>query len=41
MSRQATTPKARTIALLGRQPDNSSCNDLLRDLALARVVARG
>ena len=41
MSSQAPTAKARIMELLSQQPDDSSYDDLLRELALARMVERG
>jgi hypothetical protein len=41
MSGQATTPKARILELLGQQPDDSSYDELLRELAFARMAGRG
>jgi predicted transcriptional regulator len=35
------TPKAQMIELLDQQPDDSSYDELLRELAFARMVDRG
>ena len=41
MSSHAATPKAQMLALIEGQPDDSSYDELLRELALARMVERG
>jgi predicted transcriptional regulator len=41
MSGQVATPKAQMIELLVNQPDDSSYDELLRELAFAQMVDRG
>ena len=41
MSEQAASPKAQMIDLIDKQPDDSSYDELLRELAFARMVDRG
>jgi hypothetical protein len=41
MSGQVATPKAQMIELIDKQPDDSSYDELLRELAFARMVDRG
>lgn len=41
MSQPRASAKAQMIAILGDQPDNSSFDDLLRELAFNRMVIRG
>jgi predicted transcriptional regulator len=41
MSGPMATPKAQMIELLDQQPDDSSYDELLRELAFARMVDRG
>ena len=41
MSRPATTDKQRMLEILERQPDDSSYDELLRELAFERMVERG
>ncbi len=37
----ATTAKEEILDLVGQQPDDSSFDEILREIALARMVARG
>lgn len=41
MNGPVATPKAQMIELLDQQPDDSSYDELLRELAFARMVDRG
>lgn len=41
MTRPATTDKQRMLEILERQPDDSSYDELLRELAFERMVERG
>lgn len=41
MTRPATTDKQRMIEILASQPDDSSYDELLRELAFERMVERG
>ena len=41
MAQPATTDKQRMLEILERQPDDSSYDELLRELAFERMVERG
>ena len=41
MTQPATTDKQRMLEILERQPDESSNDELLRELAFERMVERG
>ncbi len=39
--REATTPKERIMEIVGDQPDDSSFDEILHELAFARMIERG
>ena len=41
MTTTSDSPKSRMIAIIQGQPDDSSYDEILRELALARMVERG
>lgn len=38
---QAASPKSRILAIVERQPDDSSFDEILHELAFARMIERG
>lgn len=40
-TREAATAKDQILELVGQQPDDSSFDEILREIALARMVERG